>query len=265
MHTDPIPMRKISGPRRLMLALMVAMACDCKATNAVVEVKKSSNPLTAALVNISPWTYPNSRAGFNGIETEIIKELSRLSGLEIDIKVVPYARELLMLEKGAAVLTVGVRTDKIDHLTMPLAKLGTEDVIIVSLVGSNISSVEDLPGKLIAQVRDAEYLSASISDPRIRKYDTNGYEQGINMLLERRVDAVIGLRTSLSHAIRQNTKTGLRISPGFTLTSREFCILMSRSFKDQEALRHLHDGAQKLMQNKFLERVRNEYKKSIAE
>jgi ABC-type amino acid transport substrate-binding protein len=265
MRTDPIYKQNISGPRRLILALIVAIACNCKAANEVVELKKSSSPLTAALVNISPWTYPNSRANFNGIETEIINELSRLSGVAIEIKVVPYARELLMLEKGAAVLTVGVRTDKIDQLTMPLAKLGTEDVIIVSLLGSNILSVDDLPGKLIAQVRDAEYLSASISDPRIRKYDTNGYEQSVNMLLEKRVDAVIGLRTSLSYAIRQNPKAESRISPAFKLTSREFCILVSRNFRDPEMLRQLQDGAKKLVQKNFFEHVRNEYKKSLAE
>jgi ABC-type amino acid transport substrate-binding protein len=169
----------------------------------------------------------------------------------------------MMIEKGIAVITVGVRTEKIDQLTVPLARLGTEDVIIISLIGSNISSINDLPGKLIAQVRDAEYLSASISDPKIKKYDTNGYEQSVNMLLEKRVDAVIGLRTSLAYAIRQNPKAKSRLSPPFTLTSREFCILISRNFKDQQALRYLQEGSRKLMQAKFFDYIRNEYKKSF--
>jgi polar amino acid transport system substrate-binding protein len=263
MRIDLLTQQKISDQRRLVLSLMVALACDGAAAGEVIELARSSGALTAALVNISPWTYPNARQDFNGIETEIIRELSRVSGLAIDIKIVPYARELMMLEKGAAVLTVGVRTENIDQLTTPLAKLGDEDVIIVSLAGAGIASVDDLPGKLIAQVRDAEYLSASLPDPRIRKYDTNGYDQSVSMLLEKRVDAIIGLRTSLSYAMRKNPKAESRVAPAFTLTSREFCILVSRTFNDQDALRRLQDGAKKLVQKKYFEHVRNEYKKSL--
>jgi ABC-type amino acid transport substrate-binding protein len=256
---------KIVPALSIVLFSMIAIMFHREARSQVVDLQKSTNSITAALVNISPWTYPDPRSDFNGIETEIIKELSRLSGVSIDIKKVPYARELMMLEKGSAVLTVGVRSERIDQLTFPLAKLGIEDVIIISLAGSNIHSAEDLPGKLVAQVRDAEYLAASISDPKIRKYDTNGYDQSVNMLLEKRVDAVIGLRTSLLYAVRQNSKASQRISPIITLTAKEFCILISRSFRDDEALHRLQEGAKTLMQKKFFEHIRNEYRKSLAE
>lgn len=253
-----------SIPRRIVLAGLIAAFCNHHAISQVIEPRKFPEPIIAALVNISPWTYADPRSDFKGIETEIISELSRLSGLTIDIKRVPYARELMMLERGTATLTVGVRTENIDRLTFPLATLGTEEVIIVSLVGAKINSMADLPGKLVAQVRDADYLTASIADPRIKKYDTNGYEQSVNMLLEKRVDAVIGLRTSLSYAIRQNPKTRSQMSPAFTLNTREFCILVSRNFRDQRILDLLRNSAQTLMKEKHLERIREEYRKSLG-
>lgn len=216
--------------------------------------------VTAALVNIAPWTITSAQQAPSGIMTELIAELARLSGAAIDISIVPYARELLMLEHEPSAMTLAYRTPRVDGIARLLVKLDMEDVIVVAPKSTQFRSLEDLRGKVVAQVRNADYLALTISDPLIRKYDTNGYEQSVKMLLESRVDAIIGLRTSLSYAIAQNPDAVSRFSTPLKVASGEFCLYISRNFADQELIRRLEAAAQHIASSKLVERLRSKYK-----
>jgi ABC-type amino acid transport substrate-binding protein len=215
--------------------------------------------ITAALVNIPPWTSLDAPAVGKGIMVELFDELSQLSGIPIDIIKVPYAREVMMIEKGTAVLTIALRTAVIDRIATPLTKLGTEEVVVASMAGSGIASISDLRGKLVAQLRYSDYLSEVIADPLIHKYDTTSYQQSVRMLLEKRVDAVIGLHTSLLYAIRQQPQALGRLGAIVPLRTSEFGIFSSRTFHDVETIGRLEAAAHSITQRRVFDRLRGEY------
>jgi ABC-type amino acid transport substrate-binding protein len=244
--------------RRSFLALLYGLSIPAWA--GADSPPPQSMHVTAALVNIAPWTITSPRQAPSGIMTEAIAELAKLSGAAIEVSIVPYARELLMLEHEPSALTLAYRTPRVDGIARLLVKLDMEDVIVVTPKSAQFHSLEDLRGKVVAQVRNADYLALTISDPLIRKYDTNGYEQSVKMLLEHRVDAIIGLRTSLSYAIAQNPDAVARFAPALKVASGEFCLYISHNFADQDLIRRLEAAAQHIARSKLIERLRSKYK-----
>jgi ABC-type amino acid transport substrate-binding protein len=213
---------------------------------------------------VPPWTFAEEPASFRGIMSEVIFELGRLSGLPVSVELMPFARLLVLIESGRAALTVAIRTPLLEKVAMPLARLGTEDIVIATLKGLPVQSMQDLRGKQVAQLRYIDYLADSDPDPSTTKYEINSYEQGVKMLLEGRFDAVIGLRTSLTYALGQNPAAAGRIAPIYTVRSKELCVWLSRAFRDREAMQRLQAGAKQLVDQRVIERVRRDFMKAGA-
>jgi hypothetical protein len=245
-------------PRRYFLKILGAMSSAAWAESMPLPVA-APRSITAVLVNIPPWTHIDAHQQLSGIMVEIITELQKRSNVTIGIRIFPYPRELLMLEKTSAVLTIAFHTEKVAQLAQKLAKLDSEDVIVVSHKGMYINSITDLRGKVVAQIRNADYLTRTIAEPSIRKYDTNGYQQSVKMLLENRVDAIVGLRTSLSYAIAQNSDAVSRLSPPLRIASGELCLFLSRNFTDQNIIHRLEVAAKSLVSENLIRDLRKKY------
>lgn len=254
--------RAMINQRRRVLCSIAGMVSGIWNRSSALTMPESRG-VTAALVNIPPWTSVDAPAAGRGIMVELVDELSRVSGIPIEIHKVPYAREVMMIEKGSAVLTIALRTAVIDRIATPLAKLGTEEVVVVGLAGSRISSIADLRGKLVAQLRYSDYLTEIIADPLIRKYDTTSYQQSVKMLLEKRVDAVIGLRTSLMYAVHQEPNAISKLSALLPLRTSEFGIFVSREFHDQGTIESLGVAAQAIANRRLFDRLRDQYSAQV--
>lgn len=246
--------------RRSALGALAALACAA-APNGRTAAAAAPDGIVAALIDTAPWTSMEAPSSAKGIMVELVEELASLSGVPINIIRVPYAREVLMIEKGSAVLTVALRTTLMERIAVPLVKIGTEDIIIASLAGTGLRSVADLRGKRVAQLRYADFPELA-ADPLIGKYDTNNYAQSVNMLLEGRVDAAIGLHTSLLHALRRNPRAISRLAPLLTLRSAEFSIFISRAYRDAATIERLRTAAKSMVERRVFERLRDIYRKN---
>jgi len=255
MPVEPMAAFPLAPARRQLLSALALLASGAWAVPPPPR-------LIAVLVNVPPWTFAEEGAAFRGIMSEVIFELGRLSGLPVEVELLPFARLLVLIESGRAALTMAVRTPVLERVATPLARLGAEDIIIVTLKGLPVQSMQDLRGKQVAQLRYIDYLADSDADPSTTKYEINTYEQGVKMLLEGRFDAVIGLRTSLTYALARNPAAAGRIAPIYTVRSKELCVYLSRAFADQEALQRLQAGARQLVDLRVIERVRRDFLKS---
>ncbi|MFA9218779.1 MAG: substrate-binding periplasmic protein [Sphingomonadaceae bacterium] len=254
-------LRAATGARRAALLHIAATLI----TASLPKPAGAAPRLKAALVNIPPWTFGfhsdviEPFDGAHGIMLDLFEKLAELSGVGIDVIVVPYAREVMMIERGTAILTMALQTPLIDRIAVPLVNLGSEEIIVASRRGSGISSAANLLGKVVAQLRASDYLSEAIDHPQIRKYETVDYAQGVRMLLQGRVDAVIGLRTSLRYAIRQNPRADAVLETIFPLQRRRFGIFMSRQYHDADTTARLRAASLKLLQQRWYDKLRDRY------
>jgi len=190
---------------------------------------------------------------------DLFSKVAEASGITFSTLRVPYAREVLMLENGTIDLAVALKTQVMERIAAPLVTLGPEEVILVSRPTARISSVSDLHGKVVAILRYSDYYPDIIEDPQVKKYPIISYELGLKMLLGARVDAVIGLRTSLSHAMGRLNLSQDQLGKIMVLRGGEVCVYLSRKFTDPTAIDRLTRSTQQVIRNDFYELARVHY------
>lgn len=211
MKPKPAPM----STRRRTLILNGALLLGMPAAKAVPPPGLRAITLLAPLFGMERQGRPS------GIFVDVMGELSRVSGIEIASTLAPKVRGQVMLEAGRADLMMGFDNDDLLAHARHVAPVASFDVGILARAGVRLRSLSDLRGRTVGQLRSADYSKAYAQDGAILKYSTNSMSQMMKMLALGRVDAVIGVRESLYHAL-ESEGIGLdRIGDFLPLDSRQ--------------------------------------------
>jgi len=208
----------ISFMRRAMLLGLPAMGATAHAAPGLRAVN-----LTAPLFGME-------RDGqSSGIFVDVMRELSRASGIAIAATMAPKVRGQAMLQTGGADLMIGFDNADLQAHARQVALVASFDVGIVARAGVRLKTLSDLRGKTVGQMRSADYSAAYAQDEAILKYSTNTMEQMIKMLALGRIDAAIGVRESLYFAIRNEGIAQDRIGEFLPLESRQAWLHYSKA------------------------------------
>ncbi|MRW92918.1 transporter substrate-binding domain-containing protein [Duganella sp. FT80W] len=170
-------------------------------------------PLSLALIELMPWASTTPAGERNGILIDIAETLSALSGIDLQLRLLPYPRAAMMLQHEQVDLMVALQADRLDQVAARLAPLSSEDIVVVGRPGTILRSMADLKGKIVGRLRHAEYDSEFATTPEIIKYDTNTYRQSLEMLRIGRLDAVIFIRSALTFTLKSMQLTPAAVSP----------------------------------------------------
>lgn len=158
--------------------------------------------LRVAVIDVAPWALRDQHGRAGGVFIDLARQLAQASGVGLELLVVPYPRAIAMLAASDADIMFSVGGDALQRVALPVATLADDDIILIARAGERLQSLADLRGKTVGHVRGAEYDAAFSADPAIIKYATSNYEQDVRMLLLKRIDAAIGVRTGLQYAAR---------------------------------------------------------------
>jgi polar amino acid transport system substrate-binding protein len=244
------------GRRRTALLALGALALGARA--------RGAEALTAAVIDLPPWTQRCASGRVGGVMSALFGQLAQFSGVAITVEPLPFARALVLLEQGRATLTVALRTDDMERIALPLATIATEDVIVVGKVGAPWRARADLRGKVVAVLRGAAYPAEVVMDTRVTRYEVVSYAQGVSMLEAGRVDAVLGVRTSLLYALRQHGAAAARFGELFTALTSDFCVFVSRRYHDEAVIARLRTGARQLAERGAFDALRAQSGKAAA-
>lgn len=207
-------------PRRRTLALGLASALlgvplvPLVARSAVpptAATAAAAPPLTLALIELMPWAATNRDGSQTGILVDTADALSTLSGVDLQLRLLPYARGAMMLKQRQIDLMVALQADLLDQVATRLAPLSMEDIIVVSRPGTVLRAMSDLKGKVVGRLRNAEYAAEFAASTDIIKYDTSSYRQSLQMLRIGRLDAVIFTRSALLFTLKSMQLTAAAI------------------------------------------------------
>ncbi len=165
----------------------------------------------------------------SGIFVDVMRELSRASGIPIAASMAPKVRGQAMLQTGGADLMIGFDNAELQAHARRVALVASFDVGIVARAGVRLKTLSDLRGKTVGQMRSADYSAAYAQDEAILKYSTNTMAQIVKMLELGRVDAAIGVRESLYYAIRSEGIAPERIGDFLPLESRQAWLHYSKA------------------------------------
>ncbi len=175
-----------------------------------VPILLCANPLEIQVEASEPWGFyhPISSNGeyrhkLAGIWIDIIELLSKRTGLEINTSLAPHARVVQNLENGKVDLSFLVRTRDVNPKVMFLVEILPVATIVVSLQKTKIKVFNDLYGIRIGIVRGSENEPRFDEDSALFKQAYRNHKIIVNMLFQRRLDAIVGDSVSIPYLIQK--------------------------------------------------------------
>jgi len=176
-------------------------------------------PLSLALIELLPWASNTPAGARDGILVDVAGILATLSGVRLELQLLPFARAAMMLERGQIDCMVALQASTLDQVATRLAPLSDEDIVIVGRPGTFLRSLADLKGKIVGRLRHGEYDPQFAADDSIIKYDTSSYRQSLEMLRVGRLDAVIFIRSALEFTLKSMGLTAAAVGAPLYLGS----------------------------------------------
>lgn len=152
--------------------------------------------LVFAFSAVPPWKTVDGKR-LAGAHTEIVRELAKRTGAELEIFQCPVKRCLKMIEDGKADVIVGIQTSPereafIHFLHTPYRKFSSDKVFYVSEgKAAMIHSCGDLAELRIGVKNGTQYFVRCEEDAQLIKGGAKDAEANFKKLLRGRVDAVV--------------------------------------------------------------------------
>jgi polar amino acid transport system substrate-binding protein len=200
-----------------------------------------------------PWAGINLAGRPTGAIVDLAEQLSQASGVAIQIAVVPYGRAAHMLIEGEADLMFAVSAGARNDLPSPIAELGKEEIVLLGGPGSMYVRLADLHRKTVGHLRKATFVSAFAEDADIAKYEFSSYEQGIQMLMRRRIDALIGSRITIDYTLRHLAIPAPSLSRPFLVSHSGIVLYVSKRAATPNLVANLKKACDFLRRKKSLE------------
>jgi len=131
-------------------------------------------------------------AQLNGIYFELMELLLAKSKLVNRHYIDPYARIMHELKIGTADLTIMFKYPELSSYVTYIYPLPALKNVVIGRKKDHFPTIESLHGKVIAYLRGAKFSDRIDNNTAIIKQEVLDFDQGIILLQEGKVDAIIG-------------------------------------------------------------------------
>ncbi|MFZ6845390.1 substrate-binding periplasmic protein [Undibacterium sp. RuTC16W] len=169
----------------------------------------ASEAVNIYLTEVTPYAFAiEHKDKFDGVNVRIVKELSKRSGIPLDIIVVPSSRHVTQFPLEKEAYSISQVNNFTEEEGVQLADITTYPIVVVITQGAVAKSYEDLirisAEKGIGTMRRLSYGPFG-QDGRIKKVEVNTLENGFRMLESGRLAGLIGSQPAILAAAE---KTG---------------------------------------------------------
>lgn len=221
----------------------------------------ASESLKIVTCEIPPFGFFTQDKKSAGIIYEIANRLGKETGFSFTNKIVPFSRMIGELENGKSDFGIFLVSKKNEKIALNVAPIFPMDNIVIGLKGAVFDSLESLHGKKVATVRGAKYDESFTSDNAIKKYETRDYQQSIVMLVNGRVNAMIGPGMGLFFTAKQMGYSKETFGSPMILNTKDACLQYSRKTADNKKIEALKAAVEKLRQNNTIQNIIDKYLK----
>ncbi len=154
----------------------------------------------------------SSDSGFDGIDRELLQELSSRTGIDIYLLRYPFVRALQDMQAGRVDLITSLaktpaRSQFLGYLSTPYYQCHPAFYALPAMA-KQIRTYEDLKGKKIGYVRGSAYFEPFDSDKQLTKNGVMNENQLPGKLLKQRNDLFVGADCQVDYALRETGLTG---------------------------------------------------------
>lgn len=159
-----------------------------------------------------PFRMQGTDGSLQGLDIDLLNQLSQRTGLRFDVQRAPWARGLAELEQGRADLMAGLaktpeREAYIDYLPRPYYACSPRFYAAPTHAVS-LQRYEQLRGLRIGYVLESAYFEPFDSDATLNKVAVTTETQLLEMLTRGRLQAVIGTDCQVDYQLRESAWSG---------------------------------------------------------
>ncbi|WP_319541659.1 transporter substrate-binding domain-containing protein [uncultured Pseudodesulfovibrio sp.] len=230
------------------------LLCTCLM---LAPVAAQSGELRIVTLDLPPYWYhdENKPAGICGEIGNAVAEECGLVARNIPMRLHRGLEEMRM---GRADMIILLASPEAESVGYNLGQLFHEESVVIGLVKSGIQSPGDLVGKRVASIRGARYTATVSAESGVILSPATSYLQSLNLLLEGRVDAVLGPRLGLEHTIKMHDLPRMAFSRPLLACLAPVTVYVSRHVS-VALVERVRAAIQRLVDNGTVERIRNKY------
>lgn len=187
---------------------------------------------------IAPFSWEDGD-GVTGIGADLTEEVFRRIGIPVEITVMPPARSLAMAQSGEfdAIFPLAKTAEREAFLAYPAEPFIDQPVSVFTLRDSPVAydgSAASLTGRSIGMIMGGKYsaeLTQAFKDGTLKApYEVAEYGQLVKLLVLSRVDAIIGPRSSILYAVKQERVAGRinELSPPVVASSPAYLAVVKK-------------------------------------
>lgn len=240
--------RGLAGSLALVLYALCGFAVDAQAR--VIRI---------VTIAVAPFGMESTGGKKSGSVFEIGNLIAEEAGLQYENTILPYSRALAMIESGDADLLIALPSDRLNQKAKQIVRVTTLENIVIGRRGTQYRVLEDLHGKVVGTIREAKYDARFSADTEIKKYNTNNYEQGINMLFAERLDAVIGVKEGIYFALQSIGGTRAMLGEPLMLSRQDAWLHFSNKGYDELIAVALKNAVTRLQQRNAIQKIDEKY------
>lgn len=182
---------------RLWLLALLILAPLCRAGE--------GEPLRVMTDLWPPFRMEDESGQLQGLDIDLLAELSRRTGLRFDVERAPWARGLAALEQGKADLMTGLaktaeRERYIQYLDAPYYACSPRFYANPALA-TRLDDYEKLRGLRIGHVLESVYFQPFDGDQALNKVGVSNESQLLQMLVRGRIDVLVGTDCQVDYAL----------------------------------------------------------------
>ena len=223
---------------------------------------QESKTLQIRTISIAPYGII-SEDKFSGIYYDLANTLASEAGYKTKHNIYPYARIIHELKFGKTDLTIMFKYKELEGHVIYIAPLPSLKNVVIGLNGSHFPDIQSLKHKNIAYLRGAKFSDKIDNDPDILKTLVRDFDQGINMLFAKRVDAIIGPLDPIIMASNNLAQTGrhpeLTLGTPLIVSERTPWVQVSKHTKSNISIKNITEHFQHILERGDLKELRQRY------
>ena len=224
----------------------------------------AQDPLIArfSTSNVKPWGFLNQEGMPAGLLISLVHELeneltnTRNNRVTINNNIRPYPRVIHEIKKGAIDFAVMFNSPEANKIGIPLGKVADHKILIVGLAGTPpINNLNQLQGKPVGHIRGSKYGPLFDNHQSLNKLPLGSMEQGLNMLLKKRIYAFASADQTLYYALRELQIPSHKVIPLMTVSEVSTALYFSKASTRTYLIQPLTDALAKLKAKGVLDSI----------
>jgi len=197
--------------------------------------------------NIKPWGYINAEGHKDGLLVKLALALENETGISINNHLHPYPRVIHEIKNGTTDFAVMFNSPQAREIGISVGWVVDTKILLIGLKNSAaVSSLKDVKGKHIGYLRGSKYGAVFDNNNSFTKVPLDSMQQGIKMLLKKRIHGVVGAERTFYYRLNQLGILAKEVQPLLTISQASGDLYFSKASKNKHLIEPFKAALKKL-------------------